>query len=71
MRRFLSTDTGFYVAIGIGLVVLFFVAVVTLAARSPEGLGSPTLVAFVVGYLLFITSYFLAIGIYNFVPDDA
>jgi hypothetical protein len=29
------------------------------------------LVAFVVGYLLFVTSYFLAIGIYNLVPDDA
>jgi hypothetical protein len=71
MRRFLSTDTGFYVAIGIGLVVLFVVVLGVFAVRSSNGLVSPTLIAFVVGYLLFVTSYFLAIGIYNLVPDDA
>lgn len=71
MRRFLSTDTGFYAAIGVLLVVLFVVGVAAFADQSSEGLGSPTLISFVVGYLLFMTSYFLAIGIYNLVPEDA
>lgn len=71
MRRFLSTDTGFYVSIGISLVLLFGVALALLAFVSSDSLRSPTLIPFVVGYLLFVLSYFVAIGIYNFVPDDA
>ena len=71
MRQFLSTDTGFYVAVGVLLIVLFVAGVTVFAVQSSEGLGSPTLITFVVGYLLFMTSYFLAIGIYNLVPDDA
>ncbi|MFC7007872.1 hypothetical protein [Halalkalicoccus salilacus] len=71
MPQLLSTDTGFYGAIGVFLIALFLVGVTVLVIRPAGGLESPSLVALVVGYLLFMTSYFLAIAIYNLVPDDA
>jgi uncharacterized BrkB/YihY/UPF0761 family membrane protein len=71
MRQFLTTDTGFYTSIGVVLIFLFASGLAVFALSSPETLESPTLIPFIVGYLLFMTSYFLAIWIYNAVPDDA
>lgn len=71
MRQFLATDTGFYLSIGVVLIVLFVGGLAAFDVTSIDDLGSPTLVSFIVGYLLFMTSYFIAIGVYNYVPEDA
>ena len=69
MRRFLESDTGFYVAVGAFTILTFVVALAILVPTSPDAVDPSQLLGFVAGFLLFMTSYFVAMAIYRLVPE--
>ncbi|MFA9518398.1 hypothetical protein ACERIT_14500 [Halopenitus sp. H-Gu1] len=61
----LSSDLGVYLLSGAFSLLVFFVALVGLAYFVPGGLGRRRLAGFVVGFLLFVATYFIAMWIYR------
>ncbi|WP_254864092.1 hypothetical protein [Halovivax gelatinilyticus] len=68
MHAVFESDRLFYYAVGLFTLAIFVVGLAIFAYVSPDGLGTRELVGFVVGYGLFVATYFLAMGIYRLVP---
>jgi len=71
MGRFFESDTGFYVGVGIFTILVFAAGLVVMALMRPDSVGQRELFGFVVGFGLFMFSYFIAMAIYRLVPEDA
>lgn len=65
MKQSLSSDLGVYLLSGALSVVTFGLALWILSATLPGGLGRRRLAGFVVGFLLFVAVYLIAMWIYR------
>ncbi|MFP8956441.1 hypothetical protein ACLI4Y_06915 [Natrialbaceae archaeon A-CW3] len=59
--RYLESDTGFYVAVGVLTILVFVVALVVVTLVSPVSLTEGGLLGIVVGFGLFMAVFFVSI----------